>query len=55
MAILRWFPYALGLLLERRPKHAASPWLKVRGTLAAALGCALIMTLPVWMILLGVI
>jgi len=55
MGVIRWFPYALRLLMERRPKHAASAWPKVRGVLAAAAGGAFVLTLPVWLILAGVI
>lgn len=51
----RYVRYAIGLLMERRPKHAAPVWPRVRGVLASAACGAAILTTPIWMILLGVI
>lgn len=53
---LRFIRYSLRCMFTvYRPRHVRSPWPKIRITLGAGLAGAVVILLPVWMTLMGVI
>lgn len=51
----RFIRFSVLVLLERRGRHRASAWPKICEALGVALGGLLVLAMPAWMILLGVI
>ena len=54
MNALRFLRYSVRVIFSRG-RHQASAWPRILDTLAAAAGGAVILTLPLWLILLGVV